>query len=99
MITDTSGAVIPGATITVLNTNTGVSKDYSSDQAGLNDTSSIVTGSYTITVSKEGFGKSIRGPITLQVGTTTVNVQLSIGDITQQVVVNTDDIPLLKYRV
>ncbi len=94
-ITDTSGAVISGATITVLNTNTGISKNYTSDEAGLYDTSSIVTGSYTITVSREGFGKSIRGPITLQVGTTTINVQLSVGDVTQQVIVNTEDIPLL----
>ena len=42
-VTDSSGAVIPGATVTVLNTNTGVSKDYLTDQAGLYDTSSIVT--------------------------------------------------------
>ncbi len=94
-VTDSSGAVIPGATVTVLNTNTGVSKDYLTDQAGLYDTSSIVTGAYTITVSKDGFNKIVRGPITLQVGITTINADLSIGTATQQVVVNTNDVPLL----
>src|ERR1700733_10089968 len=94
-VTDSSGAVISGATVTALNTNTGVSKDYITDQAGLYDTSSIVTGAYTITVSKDGFNKTVRGPITLQGGVTTINAELSIGTATQQVVVNTNDVPLL----
>src|ERR1700733_1986361 len=94
-VTDSSGAVISSDSVTALNTNTGVSKDYITDQAGLYDTSSIVTGAYTITVSKDGFNKIVRGPITLQVGVTTINAELSIGTATQQVVVNTNDVPLL----
>ena len=94
-VTDTSGALIPGVKVTVLNVDTGVSRDYTTDQAGLYDTSSIVAGNYKITFAKEGFGQTIRGPITLQVGTTTVNTQLTIGSTTQQIVVNTNDIPLL----
>jgi hypothetical protein len=94
-VTDTSGALIPGATVTVLNTNTGVSKNYTTDGAGLFDTSSIVTGTYTITFSKDGFGKAVRGPITLEIGTTTVNAQLTVGGNTQQVTVNGNDVPLL----
>src|SRR3984885_6892076 len=94
-VTDSSGAVISGATVTALNTNTGISKDYITDQAGLYDTSSIVTGTYTITISKAGFSKTVRGPIPLQVGTTTGNAQLSVRENTQQVIVNTNDVPLL----
>ncbi|MGB0125233.1 MAG: carboxypeptidase-like regulatory domain-containing protein, partial [Silvibacterium sp.] len=94
-VTDTSGAVIPGVKVTVLNVNTGVSKDYSTDDAGVYDTSSIVAGAYTLTYSKDGFQQLVRGPITLEVGNTSLNAQLKVGSITQKIVVNTD-VPLLK---
>ncbi|WP_446743582.1 carboxypeptidase regulatory-like domain-containing protein [Silvibacterium acidisoli] len=94
-VSDTSGALIPGAKVSVLNVDTGVAKDYITDQDGLFDTSSIIAGHYKLTFTKDGFGETIRGPITLQVGTTTVNASLTVGSTTQQVVVNTDDVPLL----
>jgi hypothetical protein len=94
-VTDQSGALIPGVTVTVLNVDTGVSKDYTTNQDGLYDTSSIVTGSYKLTFSKEGFEQYIRGPITLEVGFTTVNAQLNVGSTKQQVTVEAD-VPLLQ---
>jgi hypothetical protein len=89
-VTDSTGALIPGVTITVLNVDTGVSKDYPTNQDGLYDTSSIVTGRYQLTFAKEGFEKLVRGPISLEVGFTTVNAQLQVGSATQQVTVTTD---------
>src|SRR5690606_30305010 len=56
--------------------------------------SSIVPGTYELTFSKAGFQKYVRSAITLTVGNTTVNAQLSVGQISEQVVVNTD-LPLL----
>src|ERR1700683_1519266 len=94
-VTDSTGALIPQATVTVLNVDTGVSKDYPTNQDGLYDTSSIVTGSYKLTVTKEGFEKLVRGPISLEVGFTTVNAQLQVGSAAQTVEV-TADVPLLK---
>ncbi|GGH05576.1 TonB-dependent receptor [Silvibacterium dinghuense] len=94
-ITDATGAVIPGATVTVLNVDTGVSKSFTSDGAGVFDTGSIVTGNYTVTFSKDGFEQLVRGPITLQVGYSTVNGNLKVGEVSQKVIVNTD-IPLLQ---
>ncbi|MFT4113242.1 carboxypeptidase regulatory-like domain-containing protein [Silvibacterium sp.] len=94
-ITDATGAVIPGTTITVLNVDTGVSKSFTSDDAGVFDTGSIVTGNYTVTFTKDGFEQLVRGPITLQVGYSTVNGNLKVGAVSQKVVVNTD-IPLLQ---
>src|SRR5580698_115894 len=95
-VTDASGALLPGVKVEVLNVDTGVSKDYVTDKEGLFDTSSIVTGNYTVTFAKDGFGRIVRGPVTLQVGTTTVNAQLKVGSTTQQVVVNANDVPLLE---
>jgi hypothetical protein len=94
IVTDTSGAAVPDVTVTVLNKNTGVSKDFTTNQDGLYDTSSIVPGTYEITFSKDGFQKFVRSSITLIVGNTTINAQLSIGAVSEQVVVNTD-LPLL----
>ena len=89
-VTDPKGAVLPGATVTVLNINTGVSKDYTTNGDGLYDTSSIVAGSYKLTFTDPGFETQVRGPITLQVGYTTINAQLRVGAANEQVVVSAD---------
>ena len=80
-VTDASGALIPGVTVTVTNVDTGVMRTLVTNDAGIYDTGSIVTGSYTLTFSKEGFQKAVRGPVTLQVGFTTVNADLRVGSI------------------
>jgi hypothetical protein len=94
-VTDQSGALVPEVTVTVLNVETGVAKDYVTNHDGVYDTSSIVTGQYQITFTKTGFNRLIRGPVTVQVGFTGVNAQLKIGSTAQQVVV-TDNVPLLQ---
>ena len=93
VVTDQSGAVIPGSTVQITDVDKGVTRTYTTDGAGLYDTGSIVPDHYLITVTKEGFGPYVRGPITLDVSTQTVNAQLKVGS-TQKVVVTTD-VPLL----
>jgi len=94
-VADSSGAVLPGVRVAVVNVDTGVSKTFTTNQSGLYDTDSIVTGSYNVTFAKDGFQKLVRGPITLQVGFTTVNGELSVGAMTEEVTV-TADVPLLQ---
>ncbi|MDT7817136.1 MAG: hypothetical protein QOJ42_7052 [Acidobacteriaceae bacterium] len=94
-VTDNSGAAVPGATVTVLNVDTGVSKSFVTNDSGVYDTSSIVAGTYKITFAKTGFSTLVRASITVVVGPTKVNAELSVGAVTQEVVVNTD-VPLLK---
>jgi len=94
-VTDSSGAVVPGVAVTVLNLDTGATKDLVTNNDGLYDTASILPGNYRVTFTKEGFGKLARGPITLQVGIITVNGLLKVGRIAETVEV-TADIPLLK---
>ena len=94
-VTDASGALIPGVTVTVVNVDTGVSKSFTTNESGLYDTASIVTGPYTVTFTKGGFEKLVRGPVTVEVGFTTVNGQLQVGAETQEVTVSAD-VPLLK---
>ncbi len=94
-VTDPSGALMPGVTVTVLNVDTGVSKDFVTNQDGLYDTSSIVTGNYRVTFTDPGFETLIRGPVTVQVGFITVNALLKVGAASQQVTVSAD-VPLLQ---
>jgi hypothetical protein len=93
-VTDPTGALIPGVTVTVLNVDTAVSKNYTTNDSGLYDTNSIVPGHYLITFVRDGFQKLVRGPVTLEVGFTTVNAELKLGSAQEQVTVSTD-VPLL----
>jgi Carboxypeptidase regulatory-like domain len=95
VVTDNTGAAVPGATVTVQNIDTGVSKTFVTNDAGLYDTGSIVAGNYKITFAKQGFSTFVRSSVTIIVGPTNVPAQLSVGSVTQEVVVNTD-IPLLR---
>jgi len=92
---DTTGAVIPGVTVTVLDTDKNVTRTFVTNDAGLYDTSSIVPDHYLITFTRDGFQTYQRGPIILEVGTITVNGHMAVGATTQKILVNTD-IPLLK---
>lgn len=94
-VTDVSGAVIPGATVTVKNVTTGVTGTYTTNGAGVFDTGSIVNGSYEVTFTHTGFETLVRGPITVQVGYTTLNAKLNVGAVSQKVVVTTN-VPLLQ---
>ncbi len=94
-VTDNTGALIPKVTVTVLNIDTGVSKNFVTDQAGLYDTASILPGSYKVTFTKQGFETLVRGPVTLDVGYLTVDASLKVGSTSEQVMVTTDE-PLMQ---
>src|SRR5208337_5689122 len=85
----------PGATVTVTNNDTGVSRDFVTNSVGIYDTNSILPGTYTITFSKAGFEKLVKTSIVLQVAIITVDAQLAVGATTQEVTV-TSTLPALK---
>ncbi|MGC2403667.1 MAG: TonB-dependent receptor [Acidobacteriaceae bacterium] len=89
-VTDTSGAVIPDTTVSIVNLDTGVAHDYTSNAAGVYDTSSIVAGRYKVTFTKQGFTTQVRTSVTIPVGPTSLNATLEVGTVNTQVVVNTD---------
>lgn len=95
VVTDATGAIIPGATITVLDKDKNVTSTYTTDGAGLYDTGPIVTDSYQVTVSKEGFASFVRSQITLDVGTVTVNAKLKPASVTTTTEVDATDLPLV----
>ncbi|MGA1994796.1 MAG: TonB-dependent receptor [Bryobacteraceae bacterium] len=84
-VTDASGGVIPGAKVTLVDTDTGVTKVATTNDAGIYDAVSVRTGNYKLTFSKEGFGQFTRDSVTVDVGVTMVDAQLSVGAAVQQV--------------
>ncbi|WP_263367904.1 carboxypeptidase regulatory-like domain-containing protein [Edaphobacter bradus] len=93
-VTDATGAAIAGATVSVQDVDKGITRTLTTDAAGVYDTGSIVPDHYLVTISAPGFKTLVRGPVTLLVGIETVNGQLPIGGVQEQVVV-TEDLPLL----
>src|ERR1700735_1914193 len=94
-VTDATGAMIPGVNVTILDVDTGVTKELTTTAAGLYDAVSILPGKYKITFSKDGFDKYVRDGITLEVGLLTVNARLTVGTAQQQIEV-TAEATLLK---
>lgn len=93
-VTDPTGAVIPGVTVSVQDVDKGTTRTFTTDGAGVYDTGSIVPDHYLLTFTKGGFQTLVRGPITLEVGVQGINAQLNVGSTQQQIQVHTD-VPLL----
>jgi hypothetical protein len=85
-VKDSAGAVVPGASITITNIDTGVSLKSESNEQGLFVVPSLKPGQYTLTVEKAGFKKLVRSGITLQVNQfARVDVELQVGEVTNTV--------------
>jgi hypothetical protein len=59
-VKDPSGALIPGAKVTVTNEKTGLSRTLESSASGSFNLPNLLIGSYTITVEATGFKKAVR---------------------------------------
>jgi len=81
VVTDQTGAVVKDAQIAVLNSATGAAREAVSASDGSATIPALpLTGNYTVTVSKTGFGKQEVKDIALRSGeTATVRVELSVG--------------------
>jgi hypothetical protein len=90
-ITDTTGGVIPGATVTLKETQTGSSYNSKSGPEGLFTFTELPPGTYALEVNAAGF-EAFRqvGIDVLVASTSTVNAQLKIGSAQSTVTVTSD---------
>jgi len=87
-VADESGAVLPGATVTVTQTATGLVRTSVTDSNGAYLLSSLPTGPYRLEVSLQGFRSYVQTGIVLQVGATpTINATLALGAVEESVTV------------
>ncbi|MHB8640212.1 MAG: carboxypeptidase-like regulatory domain-containing protein, partial [Candidatus Acidiferrales bacterium] len=87
-VTDTSNAAVPNAKVVVHNQNTGVDRTTKTDQTGGYLVSGLLPGVYQVEISASGFQTSVIKNLTLDVATAvTENMQLKVGQVTEQVTV------------
>ncbi len=83
---DASGAVVPGAKITITNLQKGTSLVYQTDQTGYYNAPFLIPGAYGVTVEKSGFKTETRRGITLQVDQRArIDFTLSLGAVSQTI--------------
>ncbi len=89
-VQDSTGAVVPNALVTLLNTDQGITVETKSNSTGGYTFSPVRPGNYAITVTAQGFSKTSQKNVVVAVGTPlTVNIQLKLGAATETVEVNT----------
>ncbi len=94
-VTDPSGAIVVGATVTVTNTQTNVSRTLTTDSSGAYVAAALNPGTYTVRVEAPGFKVVTHQGVVVQVGLDTrSDVQLQLGANTQSVTI-TEAAPLV----
>ena len=88
VVEDSTGAAIPGATVTVRNTETGATRALVTGADGRFSAPSVPVGSYSIVAAHSGFKSEQRDGLTLVIGQSLdLTFQLGVGAVTQQVIV------------
>src|SRR5580692_1297105 len=89
IITDPSGAVVPGVSITISSQGTGLKRSALTDTAGGYRFAGLPTGTYSLRIENPGFQSQIRGGVELtSAAEVTISSQLAIGDLSQETTVN-----------
>src|SRR5690349_19286945 len=93
---DQTGAVLPGAKITVTNTGTSFTRQTISSETGDYSLSGLQPGTYELAVELSGFSRFVRSGLTLQVDQNArIDARLKVGASTENVLV-TEQAPLLQ---
>src|ERR1017187_10291815 len=85
IVADSTGAVIPEATVVIKNVGTGATRQITSSAAGFYTVTQLPPASYTVTDSKPGFKTEIQSVELLVAEDREVTFTLQVGQVTQQV--------------
>ena len=89
-VTDSSGAVIPNAAVTVTNNATNLVRTVQTDESGFYTVTNLPVGTYSVQVERTGFKKSNQTDNVLAADTRlTINVTLEAGAVSETVEVST----------
>ncbi len=96
VVSDPTGAVIPGATVTLTNTETAERQVSTTDDSGLYSFNALPPGKFSLTVERDGFQKKVvDGVQIIPEQANALNLKLEIGGESQTVTVNGSEIPAL----
>ncbi len=83
-VSDAAGAVVAGATVTVVNDSTAYTRNVTSGSDGSYAFTELAPGHYHVKVTKEGFKTETQQDIELHVASTVVlNVKLAVGSVSE----------------
>ncbi|HEX5475161.1 MAG TPA: TonB-dependent receptor [Vicinamibacterales bacterium] len=95
-IKDSSGAVLPGVTVTLTNNETGAQRVVTTNEQGLFRAPLLPLGTYKVMAELQGFKTFEQTGVKLSVGeTAVVNATLSVGAMSETVSVSAADVPAL----
>ncbi|HKS09071.1 MAG TPA: carboxypeptidase regulatory-like domain-containing protein [Pyrinomonadaceae bacterium] len=94
LVTDPQGAIVSGATITLINSATRIELKSTSNDSGEFVFPQVPPGKYSLSVEATNFKKALATDLTVEVGTTSrTTVVLEVGSVTEQVTITaTQDI-------
>jgi hypothetical protein len=96
-VTDTSGAVIPGATVSLKNNGTQVKRDTTTSGDGFYQFNSLPPGDYEVTVTAPNFKTASFDNVSVVAESPrSLDARLSTGGASETVTVNANEIPLLQ---
>jgi hypothetical protein len=99
IVTDASGGVLPGATVTITSKTTGASKTLVTGADGLYSIPDLDPGRYTVVVELSGFAKTSMDDVAVSLGKTLkVDAQLKVGDMSEVVQVQAEARPAIDSR-
>src|SRR5262245_5026318 len=96
VVSDPTGAVVPGAQMTIVNTGTGVKRNSVSNDSGNYTVPLLDPGNYELTTTKDGFRPISRSGITLHVGQVArIDLVMELGSVSEAVQI-TGEAPLVE---
>src|SRR4029077_8369667 len=96
-VTDTSGATVSGATVTVHNVDTGIDRSTETTTDGGYLVPELPIGMYDVVIEKSGFQKTVTTGVRVDVSVDRrVDAVLKAGAVTQQIVVKGETLPQLE---
>jgi len=96
-VTDAGGAVVPEATVTITNKETGKQEQVTTTGDGFYRVAALAPGSYTITVEKPGFKKKVLENVSVRAEATQgIDIALEVGDVSVVVNVSQETAPVLE---
>jgi hypothetical protein len=85
-VTDASGAILPGVTVTVTNLDTGISRTTVSNQTGVYRVQSLDPGRYTVSADLQSFRRATRTDVVVSTGATLgINFTMQPGSVEETV--------------
>jgi hypothetical protein len=87
-VTDQTGAVVPDASVTITNVETGQTRQGTTDAAGYYSISNVLEGTYDLSVKKTGFRPHLEKGVAVSINTVTrADTKMQVGAVTESITV------------